>query len=184
MSEYRVEPGYAPYVVPADATFACVLRYTDRYVGQWHDDQPGNSPHYRYNHYKNMLNNLPFSEKRLAQIDIGCGAGLFSWVLLDWFTKHGVGHDQVNLYGFDHSQAMIKLAGMVRDELAQNMVDYPDLHYFCDIEALLDQLADNRFENRDYIITFGHVLVSFPSEYDKHQPLLVIPAKAGIQGWR
>ena len=159
MSQYSVEPGYVSPIVPADAKFECVLRHTDYYVGKGNDERQNARPHYRYRRYREMIQLTKVPEGRVAHVDIGCGAGLFSWVLLDWATENSVGHSRVNLYGFDHCLAMMQLAGMVRDELGQNMAGYPDLDYYNDIDILLDQLSDNRCGNTDYIITFGHVLV-------------------------
>ena len=159
MAKHGVEPGDAPYIVSADATFACVLRHTDRYIGKGHDDQPGNKSHYRYNRYRNILQHLPISDKRIAHVDIGCGAGLFSWVFLDWVTRNRIEHDRVDLCGFDHSSAMLKLAGVIRDKLTQSIGDYPDTHYHYDTDALLEQLSYGHRGDMDYIITFGHVLV-------------------------
>ena len=47
---------------------------------------------------------------------------------------------------------------MVRDELSQSIANYPTLHYFDDLDALLGELDDNHCQGMNYIITFGHVL--------------------------
>ena len=83
---------------------------------------------------------------------------MFSWAFLDWATQQGIGHDHVELYGLDHSPAMINLARMVRDKLAKRIDIYPDIHYCHEVDALLRQLTDNHRPDTGYIITFGHVL--------------------------
>ena len=165
MKERNIKPLHSSptYVVGTNTRFAEAVQHTDRYVGKGHDDQPGNSPHYRYNRYEAILRCLPIFEKRIVHVDIGCGAGLFSWALLDWATKNGVGRDRVEQYGYDHSSSMLKLAAMIRDELTQSIEDYPDAHDYYDIDPLLEQLSDDRRKDMDYIITFGHVLVQAQS---------------------
>ena len=155
MSERGLEPlkSSPSPIVPAEAGFEKILLHTD-----WYVNTGDSSPHYRYRRYTEMLRLLAVPDKRVAHIDIGCGAGLFSWALLDWATDNSVRHDRVNLYGFDHCQAMINLAEMVSEQLTQYIANYPDLHYFHDLESLLRELEDNHGESVDYIFTFGHVL--------------------------
>ena len=153
MSDHGVKPGYTSHKVPAHARFEKVVQHTDWFVNT------GDSwPHYRYGRYLDMLGYLTVSDGQVSHVDIGCGAGVFSWTFLDWATEIGVGRDHVDLYGFDHSPAMIKLSGMVRDELSQSIANYPTLHYFDDLDALLGELDDNHCQGMNYIITFGHVL--------------------------
>ena len=140
-------------IVPAKAGFEKILLHTD-----WYVNTGDKEPHYRYRRYSEMLRLLDVPDQRVAHVDIGCGAGVFSWTFLDWATKNSVGYDRVDLYGFDHSPAMIKLSGMVRDELSQSIANYPALHYFDYLDALLGELDDNHCQGMNYIITFGHVL--------------------------
>ena len=84
----------------------------------------------------------------------GCFLGPF----LDWATTNGVDHGEVDLYGFDHSPAMIYLAKEIRARLIQDIPDYPELHYGRDLDLLLQELKNNYRESSDYTITFGHVL--------------------------
>ena len=155
MAEYGVEPMDNPsHIIPANADFAQVLQHTD-----WYVYRGDTRPPYRYRRYWETLNYLRESDKYVTHIDIGCGAGLFSWVLLDQAKIRGIHNDRVSLYGLDHCYAMVHLAGMIRERMLPNIVDYPALNYFTDVDALLNKLAENHRVNTDYIITFGHVLV-------------------------
>ena len=160
MAEHNIEPRpHSPdHVVPYNAEFKKVVQHTDFYVGKG-NTYSNAQPHYRYYRYLGALQRLLASEGRIAHVDIGCGAGLFSWVFLDWATERGVGLDRVDLYGLDHSPAMICLAQEVRTKLKQYIPKYPDLHYFHDLDDFLRELTENHHEGADYIITFGHVLV-------------------------
>ena len=95
----------------------------------------------------------------MAHVDIGCGAGAFSWAFIDWATEKGVELNRVSLYGLDHSPAMLYLAQEIRSRLSDTILDYPDLYYYQDVASLLDQLKEKHQEDKDYTITFGHVLV-------------------------
>ena len=174
MSERGLEPlKLSPTpIVPAKAGFEEILLHTDWYV------KTGDTrPHYRYRRYIEMLRLLNVPDKRVAHVDIGCGAGLFSWALLDWATDNSVRHDRVNLYGFDHCRAMINLAGIVREKLTLYIANYPDLRYFDDLESLLRGLEDNHGESMNYIITFGHVLAQTythsPADIDNFARIIV-----------
>ena len=174
MAEYGIPlPVVQPnFVVRRDASLECVVQHTDVYVGKGNALFFTNArPHYRYHNYIGTLRWLnlhypTFPERRVANVDIGCGAGLFSWVFLDWAKEKGVGLDRVDLYGLDHSPAMLDLAGMVRNKLIQQIASYPELHYREDVDALIRELKGNYREGTDYIITFGHVLVQAQSSSD------------------
>ena len=77
---------------------------------------------------------------------------------LDWAADNDLKFDHVDLYGFDHSEAMRELAQLIRSGLTQHINGYPKLQYYCDSDDLLQQLADNHIEGTDYVITLGHVL--------------------------
>lgn len=149
--------------ISATAQLKEVVQYTEWHVGyrsrKEHLQGQFVNRHYRYERYRELLSRRPASARRQANIDIGCGAGVFSWAFLDWAHQRQVGYDRVDLYGFDHCRAMITLAGMLRDEMAREITDYPSLHYYSDIASLLRQLTNNHHPNTDYTITFGHVLV-------------------------
>ena len=155
LKEYDVGPSSQPgHVVQKDAGFREVLQHTEHYVGGGNDTKP----HYRYNRYRELLDDLEPSGRREAHVDIGCGAGLVSWTFLDWATAKGVDHGQVDLYGLDHSPAMIRLAQEIRTKLMPDMPKYPELHYSHKVKPLLRELTGNHQQGTDYSITFGHVL--------------------------
>lgn len=157
MAEYGIEPAEfrSDHVVMADTGFAEAIRHTDWYIAGRGDSMP----HYRYRRYTEALNRVSASSRRESHVDIGCGAGLFSWVFLDWAKRQDLAYNRIDLYGLDHCPDMIRLANMVKNRLAQNIGDYPDLRYYSDIGALLRNLTNNHQANTDYTITFGHVLV-------------------------
>ena len=149
----RVEwPGH---VVPAGTEWVEVVQHTEWYVGGSGDSRP----HYRYRRYEAVIGGFTPGQGREALVDLGCGAGLFSWVFLDWAARRGVGRDRLDLYGFDHSPAMLQLALEARQRLLQYVPDYPALHCSDNVDSLCGQLTKNHRENTEYIITLGHVLV-------------------------
>ena len=155
MKEYDVSLSSRPrHVVQKDAGFREVLQHTEHYVGGGNDTQP----HYRYRRYLELLQRFKASGRRKANVDIGCGAGLFSWVFLDWATAAGVGLERLDLYGFDHSPSMICLAQEIRARLLPDMPGYPELNYSHDLGLLLQKLKNNHREGTNYVITLGHVL--------------------------
>lgn len=68
------------HIVSAETDFAQVVQNTDWYC--WRGDS---RPPYRYRRYSEVLERiaLPDGDSRIAHVDIGCGAGLFSWAFLD-----------------------------------------------------------------------------------------------------
>ena len=155
MADHDIEPLANPdHVVRADADFAEVVRHT-----HWYVDRGDTQPHYRYRRYSEVLGRLKPANRRMAHIDIGCGAGLFSWVFLDWARENGLTYDRVDLYGLDHNPEMINLAQEVKARLTHHIADYPALRYVRNVDDLLRELAEYHQVDTDYIVTFGHVLV-------------------------
>ena len=143
-----------PSAVSATAGFNEALLHTD-----WFVHRGDSRPHYRYRRYRELLDYLETSGERcVANVDIGSGAGVFSWVFLDWASDHNLTFDHIDLYGFDHSEAMKNLAHLVRSGLTQYIDDYPTLRYSCDSNELVLQLTQNHAVGTDYVITLGHVL--------------------------
>ena len=144
--EYRIHP---------DATFAQCLEYTQKYVVGGEDD----TPHHRYDAYRDALREvfvgLRRSERRpLVHVDVGCGPGLFTWVVWDYFrdTYSKIG---LELYGYDHSPRMVKLANLIWNRLGIS-TSYSCHHR---LEALYSTAMQGGPVPCGVLITFGHVLV-------------------------
>lgn len=162
MADHGIEPLANPdHIVGAGADFAEVVRHT-----HWYVDHGDTQPHYRYRRYLEVLRRFKPGNRRIAHIDIGCGAGLFSWVFLDWARENGLTYDRVDLYGLDHSPEMINLAQQLRTNLIAVVPDYPVLRYANEVADLARELNAHHQEGTDYIITFGHVLVQAHSHLD------------------
>ena len=114
--------------------------------------------HYRFDRYFNAIDQvLANRDGRCIHIDIGCGAGPFSWAFMDWATEHGIASTDLTLYGYDPSQEMIRLAWMLRAKLRSVVPDYPDLQYDSNYTSFVRRLANVR-SHAKCLITFGHVL--------------------------
>ena len=150
------------HLVGADASFNDVVRNTAWYC--WLADS---QPYYRYRRYLEVLQRikLPSGDYRVVHLDIGCGAGLFSWALLDWARNSHLEYGRVALYGFDHSPEMVNLAHWMRNQFTQSLPDYPDLRYTCDDATLLRDLTEQHQNGTIYVISFGHVLAQ-AQDYD------------------
>ena len=156
MEEFNIERVRNPgHIVPANATFEEVVQHTYWYLI---DSRHNRRQHYRYELYSDLLEGIGPTGRREAHVDIGCGAGLFSWVFLDWAKKNGLDNENIDLYGLDHCQEMINFARLVKDDLLSNIPDYPELHYTHDVSVVLNELTDSHRPGTDYTITFGHVL--------------------------
>ena len=155
MADEGIPPVNNPsHLIGPDVGFAQALQHTD-----WYTYRGDTRPPYRYRRYSEVLNYVSASDRSEAHVDIGCGAGLFSWAFLDWARGQNLGYDRVELYGIDHSHEMVRLAEMVRERLAESVPDYPKLNYCTDTDILTNVLTNNRQARKDYTITLGHVLV-------------------------
>ena len=140
MTDCEVKLSERDHNIPADATFEHVLQYTEWHIGYLNRKQryPNNAvQHYRYNRYRSLLERLAICEGQQVHIDIGCGAGVFSWAFLDWLTGHFIPHSSVTLYGYDHSQEMIRLSYMLKGRISQIISGYPSFYYYGDVSKRL-----------------------------------------------
>ena len=139
--------------VSPDDSLKKVIGYTRNYVIEHRE------PHFRYNYYNNALSRalkcLNFKPgSRLVHFDIGCGPGLFAWVIHDYMESlFPLG--SVDCYGYDHSPEMIRLARLFFDAFPAEY-DFKGFHDKVDI---LQVLVTRDFSECDVVVTFGHVLV-------------------------
>ena len=113
--------------------------------------------HYRYDRYRDALGlslrcNRDFRRTdTIVHVDVGCGPGLFAWVVYDYFRSLGV---RVDSYGYDHAPEMVRLSRLIEDELETEIA----LNCYDDVEELLHAILARDLP-ADIIVTFGHVLV-------------------------
>ena len=136
------------------------LQKTIGYTRQFVVEQT--TPHFRYRYYHDALSDaltkLGFdpANRRIVHLDIGCGPGVFSWVIYDHMASQATrdpGH--VDYYGYDHSAAMIQLAHLFLERFP---VQYK-FHGYSDLTEISRALADEDFSNCDVVVTFGYALV-------------------------
>ena len=133
-----------------------VIGYTGQYV-VLHTTQ-----HFRYDYYRDALSlaftHLHFdpADRRVVHLDIGCGPGIFSWVMYDYIALHETYNgDQVDYYGYDHCAAMIELARL----FLRRFPDQYEFHGYSDLAEISTTLADEELSNCDVVVTFGYALV-------------------------
>ena len=152
---------YGHYQVPQHASLRQCIGYASKYVSGH------TTKHYRYDRYMRALRSaLRFNGDfcragTLVHVDIGCGPGLFSWVVHDHFDDTEL---NVQFYGYDHATEMIRLARLIQDGFESNI----DVQYHNDSEQLLGNITAR--PPTDVIVTFGHVLVQLA---DNHQAMEV-----------
>ena len=146
-----VTGSFGPHLIPADATRKQCLRYTLRHVVRHRQ------PHYRFDRYTRAariaLTRTTFGatgDGPIVHVDLGCGPGLFGWVVSDVFRPN---RNDLHLYGFDHSREMIRLAADIWQELEET----PPCTWHDNIADLLSAL-DTTPPHRHALVTFGHVL--------------------------
>lgn len=157
------------YRISASATRRVCIQYALQYVVR-HD-----TLHYRYDRYRSALcfalNQGAVQAANtgtLLHVDIGCGPGLFTWVVRDLLRQAQLA---VELYGYDHSTEMVRLAEEIWDEL-----DEPFHGSWHDaVDEMLATVAEG--SNYDYsLMTFGHVLAQTHDQEDAIQSFAQIIA--------
>lgn len=133
------------------ASLARCIGYTVEYIVK------GNQIHYRYDKYERGLSlafkKNPIREGVVIHIDIACGPGLFSWVVVDYLRSNP--SVDVKTYGYDRAPNMVKLARLIWNQLDENDI------FFChhNINKLLRMVQQDSAERPYLLITFGHILV-------------------------
>ena len=146
-----VRPSGRDYLISADATRRQCIRYTLRHV-------VNDRTHYRYHKYREALrralrmNALRTGHGGLVRhVDLGCGPGLFTWVVRDEFRGK---RSDVEFYGYDHSSKMIRLAGEIWDQLGESV----SVSWHDDKDELLSVALGGASAGSPALVTFGHVL--------------------------
>ena len=145
-------PTRSDYRISADAGRGECLHYTLEYVVRH------TTPHYRYDRYRNALRQaLQMNASRTGNrgpfrhVDLGCGPGLFTWVVRDAFRDE---RPEVDFYGYDHSSEMIRLAREIWDQLDEGVsVSWHDSK-----DGLLPEAFTGASVGGPALVTFGHVL--------------------------
>ena len=124
--------------------------------------------HFRYNYFSRALANLPdrFIRDGVYHIDVGCGAGVFSWALLDLMRECEIAYDNTILYGYDYCPTMIDIARMIRCILKEHIPDYPSISFDSDIDLFIETINTVGCLDQNILITFGYVLAGHHSLED------------------
>lgn len=157
-NKIRGRYGKAPatYTVGKDATLQESIGYTERYV------IGSGSPHFRYDYYMGALKAAAREfgcirpGRKIIHIDLGCGPGLFAWVVHDYvMAPRRKNRNNLSFYLYDHSESMIKLAKKFREKLLTEH----QVRFYRDAKAMRNRLRSGRLANCDILVTFGHVLI-------------------------
>lgn len=163
-SKYGEQP--SSHVIPANISLEEAIGYTRRYV----IESLFKTRHYRYGRYRNALDKvlkerLHFSptNRRVVNLDLGCGPGLFSWVVRDYMLeKYGRSDDDIRLIGYDYAKNMIRLANLFKEYLPMEF----NLDGYSEVNEIKSVLKSADFSGCDVIVTFGHVLVQTKGKHD------------------
>lgn len=149
--DYSPDDEPVGYRIRAAATMAECKKYAVCYLVGREDSRP----HYRYDRYRLILE---YALKRcdcgesVIHLDLGCGPGLFTWVVRNFFLQHS--HIEIRYYGYDYAPSMVKLARIVWDclDTQEKLSLYHSVDEIVTVAQRLSVLAGF------VIVTFGHVL--------------------------
>ena len=166
------DPFPGGYLLPAESSPRLAVQYAEYYISGRR--YPQRTPPYPYNIYletlQDVLRILPDEDgpkRRISHLDIGSGAGTFSWALLDWATDQNIPYENISLFGLDRCKAMVELATQIRQGLIEcGFGNYPELHYFAGVQELLEKLKQIEGPT-DWIITFGLSLTQAYSQEEQ-----------------
>lgn len=186
MAKQGVQPAqYQPdHDITPSASLEEVLVYADWYVAGTGDKKR----HYRFDRYRKALNAVGLgSDKRIVHVDIGCGVGVFSWVVLDWAKERGIDPHNIRLYAYDPCQEAIKLCWMLRYRIQQAQGShYPSLNYDHNLKAFTRKLSGVSSQGEtEYLVTLGYVIAGNHNEGDiqsYHEIIQAVESAAGSSG--
>ena len=141
------------HIISQNATRIQCIGYADHHIVAAQYERP----HYRYDRYRRALASElhlhPVRGGTVIHVDVGCGPGLFTWVVRDFFRK--IPNIYIKFYGYDHAPNMARFAIYLWKRFEE------DTDYLCyhNLPELLNSLEEECATNSHVIITFGHVLV-------------------------
>ena len=151
---HREQPSTAQ--IGPDDSLRKVLGYTRQYVIEQ------TTRHFRYDYYRDALSlaltrlNFEPADRRVVHLDIGCGPGVFSWVMYDYMAAQDtLDAGQVDYYGYDHCAATIELASL----FLERFPDRYEFNGYSDLADISTTLAENDLTNCVVVVTFGYALV-------------------------
>lgn len=152
---------FCGYEIPEDISLEQAIGYTNEYIIK---SKP--NKHFRYDYYRKILakavSELDFNpaNNRIIHLDLGCGPGLFSWVVQDYMLL-GLekNHSDLDLIGYDHAKNMIRLASLFQGHLRKHLPVEYNLGGYFKIVKIQNMLKSRDFSDCDILITFGHVLI-------------------------
>lgn len=148
------------YRVPSDISLEGAIEYTESNILNSLYD----TPHYRYDRrYWNALHKVLKEELRfnptnrqVVNLDLGCGPGLFSWVVRDYILdQYDKNDDDICLIGYDYAGNMIRLANLFREHFPMKI----NFTGYSEMGKIQKALSREDFSDCDVIVTFGHVLI-------------------------
>lgn len=145
--------------IDPDVSLKQAIRYTRQYVV----GNPQN--HFRYDYYRNVLYKAMYDfsynpvNGKILCMDIGCGPGLFSWVVQDYMSSNRVKSKNLKVIGYDHAKNMIRLSKKFHVSLRKQCATSYNWHGDFKFNRLKQNLKGLDFSNHDVIVTLGHVLI-------------------------
>ena len=140
------------YQISTRATRSECIQYALRHVVRH------TKPHHRYDRYRVALSlALHMAVSRTdyrgpqLHIDVGCGPGLFTWVVRDSLRLQQF---VVELYGYDHASEMVKLAAEIWTELGESVGS----SWHDDADEMRSTASARGIRYDHSLVTFGHVL--------------------------
>lgn len=112
--------------------------------------------HYRYDRYYKLFEQVMTGRsvgESVYHLDLGCGPGLFTWVVRDYFHLHAVADVRFN--GYDHAPNMIKIARKIWKRL--NVEEKYKCYH--DVKKVIAAGKQASLSSGFVIVTFGHVLI-------------------------
>ena len=120
------------------------------------------TPHFRYDYYRDTLSRALRPPRfdpggsPVVHLDIGCGPGVFSWVMRDHMVSNGnLRRSPVVYYGYDHCAAMIRLAQLFQKGFRPRH----DFRGYSEFDEMVSALRQQDFSDCDVVVTFGYALV-------------------------
>ena len=151
----------ANYVVKKNATLEESIVYTEGYVVGI------GMPHYRYDYYRDALEKAAkefdciHPGRKIVHVDLGCGPGLFSWVVHDYvMARYRKKNAKVRFYMYDHAESMIKLTKI----FWKNLSVQRELNAYHDVDGIRKGLRSEDLSDCDVLVSFGYVLIQTHGE--------------------